>query len=126
MRHVVTAILVLVGVVHLLPLVGVLGAPRLFELYGVTAPDRDTEILLRHRAALFGLLGGFLVFAAFSRSYQVAGFVAGMFSVTSFLLVALSGGPYNAQLSRIVAVDLVALVVLVGGAVVLLASKRAA
>ena len=35
MRHLVTAALLVVGVIHLLPLAGVLGAERLNQLYGI-------------------------------------------------------------------------------------------
>jgi hypothetical protein len=64
MRYLITAMLTVVGMIHLLPLAGVLGAARLEALYGVAVDGSDLEILLRHRAVLFGLLGAFLVVAA--------------------------------------------------------------
>ena len=60
--------LIVVGVIHLLPLSGVLGGAQLFSLYGVPVDDPNLEILMRHRAVLFGLLGVFLVYAAFKPS----------------------------------------------------------
>ena len=56
MRYGVPVILVLVAVVHALPLVGVLGAGKLAQLYGTPVQDAGVELLLRHRAVLFGLL----------------------------------------------------------------------
>jgi len=66
---------------------------------------------------LFGLLGVFLLYAAFRPAYQVAAFVAGFVSVLSFLYLAWSTGGYNAQLSRVFTADIVALVCLIVGAV---------
>ena len=56
MRHLVTAALLVVGV---------LGAERLNQLYGIDASEPNLAVLMRHRAVLFGLLGGFFVLAAF-------------------------------------------------------------
>jgi hypothetical protein len=62
--------LVVVGVIHLLPLTGVMGSARLVSLYGVPIEDPNVEILMRHRALLFSLLGGFMIYAAFKPPVQ--------------------------------------------------------
>ncbi len=117
-RHVVSATLLITGVIHLLPLSGVLGAEQLARLYGMPFGEPNLQILMRHRAVLFGLLGAFLIAAAFMPTLQTAAFIAGFASVVSFLWLAWSVGGYNAQISRVVVADLVALVCLViGGAV---------
>lgn len=41
------------------------------------------EILMRHRAVLFGLLGAFLIFAAFKRAYQTVAYLGGFFSAAA-------------------------------------------
>jgi len=115
MRYVAAAMLVIVGVIHLLPLTGALGAERLTALYGVSLPDSDLLILMRHRAVLFGLLGLFLICAAFRRSMQPAAFIAGFVSVLSFLFLAWSVGGYNAQIARVFVADIVALGCLMTG-----------
>ena len=107
--------LVIVGVIHLLPLGGVLSAEQLTALYGVLFGDPNLVILMRHRAVLFGLLGLFLIFAALRRSMQPAAFVAGFASVLSFLYLAWSVGGYNAQIGRVLVADIVALVCLLIG-----------
>ena len=94
-RLVVTAALLVAAVIHLLPLVGVLGATRLEALYGLPVTDANLAILMRHRAVLFGLLGAFLAVAAFRPVLQGAAFVAGFVSVLSFLGLAWSTGGYN-------------------------------
>lgn len=118
MKHVAPAMLVLVGVIHLLPLSGVLGAERLMLLYGLDLSEPNLQILMRHRAVLFGLLGGFMVFAAFKPAYRTVAFVGGSVSVASFLSLAWAVGGYNQQIGRVVAADVVALACLVVGGVV--------
>lgn len=115
-RYLVSAMLIVVGVIHLLPTAGVLGAERLAALYGLSFSEPSLIILMRHRAVLFGLLGLFLVFAAFRRSMQPVAFIAGFVSVISFLWLAWSVGGYNEQVGRVVTADIVALGCLLVGA----------
>ena len=89
------------------------------KLYGMPFGEPNLEILMRHRAVLFGLLGAFLIAAAFMPALQTAAFIAGFASVVSFLWLAWSVGGYNPQISRVVVADVVALVCLVIGGVVL-------
>ncbi|PZO08053.1 MAG: phosphopantetheine adenylyltransferase [Lysobacteraceae bacterium] len=119
MRHLVSAMLLVAGVIHLLPLSGVLGGERLASLYGLSFGDSNLNILMRHRAVLFGLLGLFLCFAAFRPQLQNVAFIAGFVSVTSFLWLAWLVGGYNAQLANVVIADVIALVCLVIGAAAL-------
>ena len=55
MHHFINAPLVVAAVIHLLPLVGVLGPARLSSLYGIAVAEPNLELLLRHRAVA-GLL----------------------------------------------------------------------
>ncbi len=116
MRHFVSAMLVTVGIIHLLPVAGALGDAQLTALYGIAFSEPNLAILMRHRAVLFGLLGVFLVFAAFRPSLQTAAFMAGFASVVSFLGLAWSVGGYSPQLGRVVTADIVALICLTAGA----------
>lgn len=115
MKYLVSAMLIVVGVIHLLPLSGVLGSARLTSLYGLDLNEQSLEILMRHRAVLFGLLGAFMIFAAFKPAYQTVAFVGGFISVLSFLYLAWSVGGYNAQVGRVVLADVVALGCLIVG-----------
>ena len=117
MRHLVSAMLVVVAIIHLLPLSGVLGGERLAALYGLPFNDPNLAILMRHRAVLFGLLGLFLLFAAFRPQFQAIAFIAGFVSVVSFLWLAWSVGGYNAQIARVFTADIVALACLIIGVV---------
>ena len=108
---------VLVAVVHALPLVGVLGAGKLAQLYGTPVQDAGVELLLRHRAVLFGLLAAFMGYAALRPELHRLGLVAGLVSVVSFLLLSWlqRGSALSAPLVTVVRVDGVALALLVVG-----------
>ncbi len=113
MQYLISTMLVIVGIVHLLPLSGVFGGEKLSLLYGLPLDETNIAILMRHRAVLFGILGLFFVFAAFKPAYQPLAFIAGFASVVSFLLLARSAGEYNAQIARVFAADMIALLCLI-------------
>lgn len=117
MRYIVPAVLLIVALIHVLPLAGVLGAAKLSSLYGITVQDPNLEILLRHRAVLFGL-AACLAYSAFHRPLHGLALVAAGVSVVSFLVLAAMAGTYNAALSTVVKADVVALVLLVVGTAV--------
>ena len=124
MRYFIAVTLLVGGVIHLLPLVGVLGTERLASLYGVSIAEPSLAILLRHRAMLFGLIGGLMVLATFRPTLQPVAFVFGLLSVSSFLYLAWSVGQYNSLLSRVVVADILALVCLLAGAAVYAYTQR--
>ena len=117
MRYLVSVMLIVVAIIHLLSLACVLGSDRLAVLYGLRFDEPNLAILMRHRAVLFGLLGGFLLYAAFRPAFRPAAFLAGFASVGSFLYLVWSTGGYNAQLGRVFIADIAALACLVVGAV---------
>jgi hypothetical protein len=116
LKYLISATLLVAGFIHLLPLIGVVGVERLSALYGIPVSDPNLQILMRHRAVLFGLLGAFLCFAAFTPALQWLGFIAGFVSVISFLWLAWSVGGYNPLLARVVTADWIALASLIIGA----------
>ena len=85
MQFIVSASLIVVAIIHLLPVSGVLGSERLAALYGLSFSEPNLAILMRHRAVLFALLGLFLIVAAFNPSLQTLAFIAGFVSVFPFL-----------------------------------------
>ncbi|MGQ7960542.1 phosphopantetheine adenylyltransferase [Pseudomonas sp. SP16.1] len=106
-------LLLVAGVIHLLPLAGVMGGERLNALYGIALDEPNLQILMRHRAVLFGLLGALLVAAAFVPTLRGAALVGGLVSVLAFLLLACSAPVYNEALRRVVVADWIALACLV-------------
>ena len=117
MKYVVAVSLVIVGIIHLLPLTGVIGGERLSALYGLSLNEPNIAILMRHRAVLFGILGIFFLAAAFKQSFQPYAFGVGFVSVLSFIGLAWVTGSYNAQIARVVTADLIALAALIIGSI---------
>ena len=109
MSKLIAALLLVAGLIHLLPLAGVLGGERLNSLYGLALDEPNLQILMRHRAVLFGLLGALLVAAALRPGLRGLALFGGLISVLSFLLLAWSAPLYNEALQRVVVADWVAL-----------------
>lgn len=117
MRYVVPVALLVVAAIHAVPLLGVISAARLSSAYAISIEDPTLEILMRHRAVLFGILAGFLAYAAFHPELHRLALVAAFVSVGAFLLLAHSVGGYSASLLTVIRLDIVALVFVVVGAV---------
>ena len=109
MERLTKTILLLVGLVNFLPVVGVLSAERLANLYGIAVPGDDLLILLRHRALLFGVLGGFIIYSAFRRHLRPAAVTIGFISMIGFIVVLLVLGDYGDKLRIVAIVDAVAI-----------------
>lgn len=108
MRLVLPAALLLVAAIHLLPLAGVISGSKVASLYGIVVQDPNLEILLRHRAVLFGLMGAFIAYSAFKPHLQPLALTAGAVSVAAFLGLAFSVGGYNSAIATVVKVDILA------------------
>lgn len=119
-QKIISIMLVIVGIIHLLPVVGVLGGERLSGLYGLALQEPNIAILMRHRAVLFGLLGLLLLYAAFNPVYYYLALIGGFTSVVSFLALVWSEGTYNEALQRVVVADIVALIALLLAAVLVI------
>ncbi len=117
MHHLTVAALLVAGLIHLLPVPGVLGAGTLARLYGIEVPDPNTAILLQHRALLFGILGALMLAAIPFPSLRGVALWVGLASTASFVVVALWVGGFNGAVRRVVVADVVAAVALVAGLV---------
>lgn len=87
-RLLASVVLLVVGTIHLLPLLGVLGTSRLEQLYQVRIEDPNLLLLMRHRALLFGLMAALLLAAAFRPMWQGLALLAAWGSVLGFVLLA--------------------------------------
>lgn len=105
------AALFVAGLIHLIPVGGVVSARSLGRLYDLRLEDPGTVLLLRHRALLFGLLGLFLIVSAFMPPLRMAASLAALFSMLSFVVLA-AGQELSAALRRVVRIDLVLSLVL--------------
>ncbi len=122
-ERLITGLMLVVAVIHLLPISGFFGVERLASLYEIEITDGNLEILMRHRAILFGILGGFLAYAAFTPVLQPIAFLAAFISVASFFFLSFSVGEFNDAIRKVVIADIVASVSLLG-AIVFYVVKR--
>lgn len=107
-------ILLITGVVHLLPFSLAFFTNRISNSYGVSISDPNMQLLLRHRAFLFGIIGFGLIFSAIKKKYYLAASVVGLVSMISFICLYYWIGDINAQLQSVMRVDM-----LVGAALLL-------
>jgi hypothetical protein len=117
MKYVSIVALLVAGIIHLLPVPGVMGVSTLARLYGIEVNDPNTAILLQHRALLFGVLGVLMLSAIALPWLRVTALTVALFSAASFVLVAIAVGGYNAAIGRVVVADVVASVLLAAGLV---------
>lgn len=120
----ITGSMLIVAVIHLLPLSGFFGGEHLASLYGITLQDPNLEILMRHRAILFAILGSFLAYAAFRPSLQPIAFVAAFMSISTFFYLAYAVGGFNAAIRKVVIVDAIAAIALAIAIIVYYSQQR--
>ncbi len=102
------------GVLNTLPAVGVFGEKMLTKLYGIPFKDPNLILLMRHRAVLFGMVGSFMLYAIWKPEWRQLARMAGLSSMLSFVVLAVFVGPLNKEIRRVVNVDIVASVFLIG------------
>ena len=107
-RRVIQAFLLVAGLIHFLPVVGVLGTNRLTSMYALSFTDPNLAILMRHRAVMLGLLGGFVLYAVFRPEMRGAAIALGAVSLGSIVVLAWSTGGYNEPLARVILADSIA------------------
>ena len=107
-------LLAVVGVVNLVPVVGVRSARTLAKMYGIDLRDGDVDlaILLRHRAVMLGVVGALLITAAFVPTLQPSASVIGFASMLSFVALARTTPRPNRAIAKVSAIDVGASVLL--------------
>lgn len=96
--------LLVAGIVHVLPLVGVLGAARLHALYGVAVADAQLLVLMRHRALMFGVFGFLLLAAVFAPALRDWMLPLAWLSTSGFVVLGMNEPLVNAM-RRVMWVD---------------------
>ena len=118
MQHLWTLLVLVAAAINLAPVLGAVAPERMGALYGVDLSDPNLQILMRHRAALFGLVGGLLLLAAFHPPLRMVGYAVGFASMLSFLLIAWGVGGYGAEIRRVILADVVGIGALAGAGLV--------
>lgn len=93
------------GLIHVLPLVGVVGRPALERAYGITLGEgNDLTILMQHRAVLFGLLAAACLAAVAVPAWRWPAGIAAMISMSSFVLIA-AMQPHGLAIAKVMWID---------------------
>ncbi len=103
------------GVIHVLPLVGLLGRAALERAYGVKLGDgQDLVILMQHRALMFGVLAS-ACFAAISLPHwRLPAGIGALVSMLGFAVIAATQA-HGPAIAKVMWVDIgAALLLLVG------------
>jgi len=113
-----TVLVLVAAAINFAPVLGVVSPERMGLFYGVDLEDPNLQILMLHRAILFGIVGGLLFVTAFHLPLRALGYAVGFSSMVSFLLIAWGVGGYNTEIQRVMAVDVVGIAALAGAGVV--------
>ena len=122
-KTIITVLLLIVGLINFIPIIGVVSAEQLTKLYGIKLTDNNLIILLQHRALMLGLIGAFIMYAAFYPTLQKLAFIAGFISMSGFLVIAWKSGVYNQGIEKIITMDIIALALLSIAFIVFLLKK---
>ena len=116
--------LVVATVVHLLTLWGVLSNDNVEQLYGVAVDGTDLQLLMRHRAAMFGVLGVLSLVAIFRPALRTVALAVAFASLAAFLLLAWFIAPHGPDVARVVRIDVFAVLAVGAGLAARLMERR--
>lgn len=117
MQTVVSLLLLIVGVINILPLIGVFSSKKLSSAYDVKLENTNLVILLKHRALLFGLIGGFVFYSVFKPAYQIEAMIMAAISMGGFIIIAKNESDYSKSLSKIVVIDIIGIASLIAASI---------
>lgn len=108
--------LFIAGLINFVPFFVVFFPEKMTSSYGINIPNADFELLLRHRAVLFGIIGGLLLYSALTRKYYDLATLIGLISMVSFLLLFFRiDGKINDSLTTVMKIDVFAIIQLLIG-----------
>lgn len=116
--------LVVATVVHLLPTWGVLSNSNVEQLYGVAVEGNDLQLLMRHRAVMFGILGVLSLVALFRPALRTVALATAFASLAAFLLLAWLITPHGPEVARVVRIDVFAVIAVGAGLAARLWERR--
>ncbi len=109
------SILIVVAIINAIPALALVIPNGLSHFYGVNALGSELELLLKHRAVMFGILGGTIAYCALKPSLFQLGFIIALVSMGSFVCLAWPIAGLDAKLLKVFWIDVGAILVLVAG-----------
>ncbi len=108
--------LFIAGMINMLPSILAFLPNKIGSSYGIEIPNSNYELLLRHRAVLFGIVGGILIYSAITKKNYSMAVLIGLVSMVSFIiLLKLSDGEINAELNKVMNIDIIGIIILLIG-----------
>lgn len=121
MNYLIAFLFIVAGLINFAPITGVF-AGQLDKLYQIGDISADVELLMRHRAILFGIVGAIILAAAFIPGLRLAATIAGLVSMLSFIALVFASENSNPNLVQIAWIDVGATLALLLGFILHLAS----
>lgn len=113
------------GLINLLPALLAFLPGKISKSYGIDIPNANYELLLRHRAILFGIIGGLMIFSAITRKHYEIATTAGLISMISFIILYfLIGKDINSELKKVMIADSIATAMLCIGLILFLIKSK--
>lgn len=99
--------LLAVGLINFIPVLGLLSASQLAAAYGIELNSPELSLLMRHRALLFGLMGGLVLVSLFKPQLQATAMVLSGISMVGFMVLAWPIDGLNEPVTRVFMADVV-------------------
>ncbi len=106
-------LLFITGAINVLPAILVFSSEKLSKSYGIEIPNPNFELLLRHRAVLFGIVGGLMLYAAILKKHYSLSITVGLVSMISFIVLYFSLEGINQNLEKVMRIDFIATALLI-------------
>ena len=107
--------LFIAGAINLLPSILAFLPQKISKSYGIVVPDVNYELLLRHRAVLFGIVGGLMIYSAITKKIYAISVSIGLISMVSFVILYFLLNGINKELEKVMKADVVAIIILLTG-----------
>ncbi|MGD9561876.1 MAG: hypothetical protein AB7F88_06625 [Pyrinomonadaceae bacterium] len=109
---IVSAILVIVGIINLIPVAVFFDPTKTARFYGLPVAGTDLTILMRHRGVLLAIVGIALIAAALKPEFRVFAVSLALISKLAFIYLTFTAAGYNAEIRQVALIDVGAIVLL--------------
>lgn len=109
MTKLITVCLIIVGLINFVPVLALISVQKLEEAYSISLLSNDLIILMKHRALLFGILGGFILYSVFVPIHQGPAIIMAAISMIGYVVLMHQVGDYNGSLYKVLIIDYIGL-----------------
>ncbi len=104
------------GIINFLPSLLAFFPEKISKSYGIDLPNKSYELILRHRAVLFGIIGLLMLYSAVTKKHYEISATIGLVSMLSFILLYfLIGKEISTELKKVMFIDVIGTIILIIG-----------